>query len=872
MKLNHININDINCRRKARPLAFLFAALFSSVLLSLSSCTDKTIDLEPDIDDPYIEGSADDMYYLGVRIYNAASIGDNTRASFDSDGDDYDFPDEPEDENDSHKKFNRGLAEENALFTNFTDPTDSPHMLLVFGEQVDGKDNLESTLQAILPLFDWDKEKYTHGSYPTVDNQYYTFYASTKKFEIPSNFSNRTVLIVLNASNKLKSDLKNALVSQSKYKDIQAMAIGDENSSDSDYLFYTDDRNPENIVKYFTMTSSIVSYKKEITTGETTTEVNYYGPALKRRYADMYKWYSSKEKAVEFPVFSFFVERTQSKYTLIFNCTDDQKKYYFGDTEYYEGTNYLPIENLVLTNGVDIKGDEQANDIEIQYVPSYTRSVYMSEINPVHVKKTKNFKINITGWDVNGIEKKEHLFKQLKDHSTNNSNYYGESLWNPISLREYRNFWAEGYNYKDGTYMDQYRNTYNHADIFSETNPNNPDHAQFKYIVPYYENIAQSSLIFFSYNDLSKRYIHQYSPENTIDPTANAYKTNKPVESNEILRKNTHIILTAQLLIGPTDGAKKGVNYDGLDAESVYEATKFDDNGLAVGTVEGHDVDAQCKLFMNNIYWSEAAYKAFVVEYLGYMMLSEDNRKIFGGTYYYDNEGNRYDKNEGGDKKAYTFTNDGVIYVSQVENAAEPGPATGSYFELGHIQMENGDNMVYVKPTASVHLYIKNSTYDPNLSEDDPISKAGLNKKYFEFKDHEIFEKLALQYREYFAQHFNAGRMYYAIPITHDANQISKQDIGLGKYGNVRNHWYRFTISSLRNIGTAVDLPDQPIVPNNLPYHDALGVEMDVLPWHTISTDVDISGQRPFVDPNQIDIDLYMKADDWNYQGSNKEL
>lgn len=112
--------------------------------------------------------------------------------------------------------------------------------------------------------------------------------------------------------------------------------------------------------------------------------------------------------------------------------------------------------------------------------------------------------------------------------------------------------------------------------------------------------------------------------------------------------------------------------------------------------------------------------------------------------------------------------------------------------------------------------------------------------------------------------------MYYAIPINHDENQ--KSGYGLGRFGSVRNHWYNFKIKNINNLGVAVDRPEEEIVPNNLPKHEGLGVEMTVLPWHTISTDVDISGQRPPLSSDEIDLDLKLLLDDWNYQGKNEEL
>lgn len=863
MKLNHININNIIRQSKAGPLTFIIAALFSSVLLPLSSCADKDLNIEdPDI--PGIEDSDTDTYYMAVRIYNASTIDIGSRVGgdlFDSDAKDNEVAGKP---------FNKGLASENAIYTG---SDAQPHYLLVFEN---GTTDATNKLEYLMPLFDWDSElnkgeDSTNPNYPTVSDYYYTFYASAQKSQIPSSIGNRLVMAVINASDALQKQLKDALVSGKTYGDILDLKLNYLSGNASDYLFFTDDSDKNNPVKYFTMSSSMVVPIENDASGKEDNLLQYQ-PSIKR---NDFKWAASKEEAAKAPIFSLFLERIQSKYTLLFNVggnneLTNQRVYdyvYFGDDEDAkdESLAYTPTEKIILTAWEnffpyeDTEGGASSKPVEFKYVTDYKRSPSIAETgqNPVKVRTTKNWKVNIVGWGVNAVEDNEYLFKNLdrnKTYATAGNDYY--SGWNIPALSPYRNFWAEGANYTGGTYPDQYRGHSDHDFIFK--NSNNITFKGLEEITP--------SLNYLSFDDLSNRTVHQYAPEHTFDKSKSAYSNSDPIGSNEYLRRNTHIIVAAQFLLGPSEKDLTKEAYDGFDPEGVYKSTRIDKDGLIydLATDQTH-IDVSCKLFMNNMFWTETAYKAYVVEYLGYLMLDDSFKKELGelvvnGQY-----------------------NDGVIYVSDRSNATNPGPATGSYFELAHIEMENGDNMVYIEPNDEVYLYILNTNWDPTKEEkweeemkDGTTVEHTNNKKFIQLPKQggkDFLKKLALSQRDFFAQHFKSGRMYYAIPVDHVKSDATG-DLALdGKiYGSVRNHWYNFKISNINRLGTAVDKTNQKIVPNNLPSHQGLGVEMMVLPWHTISTDVDISGQRPTLSPDEIDLDLKIKMDEWNYQGTDKDL
>ena len=92
--------------------------------------------------------------------------------------------------------------------------------------------------------------------------------------------------------------------------------------------------------------------------------------------------------------------------------------------------------------------------------------------------------------------------------------------------------------------------------------------------------------------------------------------------------------------------------------------------------------------------------------------------------------------------------------------------------------------------------------------------------------------------------YYKDGEMYYNIPIEHlrggkytDENYELKE----GDYGVVRNHYYIITINSIKNLGKAVNDPDEVIVPNDedsKSYYVA--AKINVLSWKVVKQSVDL--------------------------------
>lgn len=839
---------------KTNAKKYLKYAAASILCIMASACKDDFNGNGNDIPDNGQENT--EQYFLALRIYNAAAIQSGTRANsadsndpvFDSYGNDYSTDTDKDGTND--KKFNTGLASENAIYNKYTKEEDCPNYLLVFGEDK-AENSLKDKLEFLLPLFDWNYEKQGEAKddYDNSTNtpntttgytSYYTFYTSAEKYKLPASFDKRKVLIVVNASSAVKKELVNAYNAKKSFDEVLKIEMSQDpnKNKDEDYVFFTDSSD----TKYFTMSSSMVIPKVNVEGA--VTGIDTYGPAVIKRN---FTWKKSKEEAVKEPIFSFFIERVQSKYTLTFTDTDGKKCYFTDDPKATEDEVYKPQQRIVISS-LDINRQLDEEWKEIYYVKTYTRRNKNDKYGDDYIKgpeetkddemlitkgfmkKAKYFKINFTGWGINAIERKENLFKQISKFE-----YYLN--WNPEVYSPYRNFWSVDPNYNATKYPDQFRG--GQVVIYGKDDEENnstaikwADLRADSNIIPWESDMNETAdyVDYFTYNQLANRVTHNYSPENTYDPLVRWSDTDTRDAANSsmaYMRAGTHVIITAQLLI------------EGMDDPKVCAANKFDNQGLAVESIEVGAVD---KYYLNGVFFSDQAYREYVGEYLGYWM--QNDEETFG-------------------------PNDGILYVKNADETYTP--ATSRYFAIAPLYVKGGDGWARITPNLNVLFPNKNQD---NLSQEDRDKQVVFYAFNPKAKENEVkytevtlkhFEILAMEHQEYFAQHFNAGRMYYAVPVSH--NNTGGEVLFIGKYASVRNHWYNFSVTKISKIGTPVADPKDLIIPNKDHSYESLGLTLAVLPWHIVDASVDITGQRQPTEPDQIDIDLKIKANDWIYEG-----
>ena len=566
----------------------MFVAFFS-----MSSCVNESfVEAEPDL----IPDSSISQKSTGYMVFRIFLPGDNTRAAWDSATDDK-FKN-------GNTSFNSGLEYEYALYqpqslgetsTETATPTDEEqfyHFALLFdteGNLAQGPVKLE-----LIRKVSQNEDEYDYIVYCRI--------YGPDDVPFPKEF-NGTVWVVLNASYNLETEIKTAITAKSEtfpytISDLKSITLSKESTnSDFDNFLYLKNKKGQYITNsghpYLTMSSSIIinsTYTSE--------------PAVNGSF----RFYKTIEDAEKNPT-AIYVERLQAKYTVIFKGPDSNYYYLIpqssnsavepeAGSELGTADNPKPTEHLIITPGSGAK--------TLKFVKSYDRSPSIDKRNKVliHEADPGKWYVNIVGWNVNGREKGEYLFKNM-----DNAPYFtGWDSWGTMTNSTYRTFWAEDKNYNGGIYPEQYR------PVEGVNIPN------------YYSDSA--TLIYYDYSALSGRATRQYIPENTFDAVVLAPNN---LSSLSYMHAGSHLIVTAQLLI------------ENFDDQFLLNNMYFDEIGLAV---DNANIPATSKFYMNDIYWDKSAYLNYAVEYLAYFMLEPVNQAEdkFG-----PNDGNFYVINNTGD-------------------------------------------------------------------------------------------------------------------------------------------------------------------------------------------------------------------------------
>ena len=88
--------------------------------------------------------------------------------------------------------------------------------------------------------------------------------------------------------------------------------------------------------------------------------------------------------------------------------------------------------------------------------------------------------------------------------------------------------------------------------------------------------------------------------------------------------------------------------------------------------------------------------------------------------------------------------------------------------------------------------------------------------------------------------HFNDGKMYYAIPIglIQNGNSGNSSQSSFSIFGLVRNCVYDILIHDITGVGTSVDNVNEAIIPNSTQNNERLFVSFDILDWHLTEQNV----------------------------------
>lgn len=487
------------------------------------------------------------------------------------------------------------------------------------------------------------------------------------------------------------------------------------------------------------------------------------------------KIYKTAEEALANRV-TVYVERLLAKHTLTY--TSEGKEQYVGDGK--EG------------------GVVMYPKTEVELVKAVTS--YTGEEEDLDWPETKDVKwaALIDGWNMNGLEQNEYMFKKME-----NTDYFnGIGKLNNAAL--HRSYWGESANYNKGLYPTQYRR----YDLEPETFKPEENYNFFDSAIDEFDQPRDYTLRYISYNEifdlkvytkekdsedsnyelpiLSDHSNDRYTVERTYDPTLLEYNGDKGYAP---YRMATHFLLGAKLQIGEEVG----------------------------GTT------ASEKYYAYNWYWTGENCKEDYIRYsyrrVASFMADGLDHVIKGVT--------------------YTLADNKTFYVKDGEEykAVDVKDAT-TYFDTEAASLYHGDGKVVLSPKKTFTFYVK-TTEDKYVG----VPRAELVNFIYANTDA--------------ARHFSGGAMYYAIPVQHmhgrsnmgdnkyrvavnkyagyetDDKRDTSDAYTTGQFGVVRNHWYRLNITAINSVGIPVDDPDQPIIPD--PEDEwAVAFEIVVLPWHVI--------------------------------------
>ena len=451
--------------------------------------------------------------------------------------------------------------------------------------------------------------------------------------------------------------------------------------------------------------------------------------------------------------------------------------------------------------------------------------------------KLRKWKVAITGWSMNALAKEEYFFKNVNPNPEHNPPFE----WNkPQDLRA---DWAEDVYYanKPEDYPWQYRR--------AVTAPN----------MSTYEGLGDKNhLVNYSYNDIvgfsrgeNGMDRTMYTPENTYDYEKYEEKRNmsqylgslapsdlnveiKVLDDRTDVLAGTHLIVTARLLTN--------IKSDGEDytiEEHLYRdrSSMFYDGEencfYKLITTFNYDLQSQYAMRYHYYEWTDKD-----------KSLPSDNQSAPGeqmiimpegmySLYYVDNSGNLHE----------------LSYQNLINSEGDLGDAANimkneKYRYFNKAEVEDGDGKVIVNPER---LVIRD-TQDPSKEAVFKVYSYKEYQKWLEDPKHVMQERriatsndLASLIYEWTGavDHFNQGRMYYFKPVgMYQIGTDAKTKQPIYFCGTVRNNWYQYNLLNINSIGTSIDDPNQPIVPQDVPVNSQIELSVKMIDWHNVDAGI----------------------------------
>lgn len=118
------------------------------------------------------------------------------------------------------------------------------------------------------------------------------------------------------------------------------------------------------------------------------------------------------------------------------------------------------------------------------------------------------------------------------------------------------------------------------------------------------------------------------------------------------------------------------------------------------------------------------------------------------------------------------------------------------------------------------------------------LSEAGDEKNWFDEEGNPVTDEVvAADLATYKANVYKTGYTYYWFKIQH-LNTVAD---GIGYYGVVRNHYYKYTINNIYGLGTPVYDPDKKVYPETPDEeYSYIAAKLNILSWRLVGHDIDL--------------------------------
>lgn len=458
--------------------------------------------------------------------------------------------------------------------------------------------------------------------------------------------------------------------------------------------------------------------------------------------------------------------------------------------------------------------------------------------------KVKKWRIALTGWNMNALETKNYLFKNIEYNKNYFEGYNDQNDWNHPG--NYRSHWSEDpqYDYllnEDGEKTDeilvypwQYRKAidYNlgyYEDAISKDNGKNDN-----LLRNYSFNDLELGRLAGGMLDIEKAFKEKiiYTPENTYDAKAVAGDNGKKHDSRDELLACTHLLVGAEVQIEKTDETDENI-------KKYFIETPDEDNSYITPRHLFRDRNGFC-------YLSERECIASLVHDFNQLLKSQSSMVFTHyGFWTNANEVNT-------EQIAVTKGNFSLYYKKSANEPWKELEAVDILDEdkfkdeelimaIATLRKGDGKRLPWIdKLLENGWLAIGDNETDPsltihNVKENDygtklPGDVAGNTKDNKNYIKSLLYEWLGS------IDHFNQGKMYYSHGVVDNPPIVDDKPL---RYGVVRNNWYQFNLTNVKNLGTPVDDLDQPIVPERNGLNDQINFTIKIIPWHYIMTTID---------------------------------